>query len=163
MPRLPEVPRADAAPEVVKMYDMVFGKDRDPVANPGTSTGTPGNCWTVHANAPKVLTAYAAFDYTRSSLPGALRSLATMRTGYLKESQFVFSQQCKVARMSGVSEDKIASIPYWQIATCFDTRERAVLAYTDCLVLQSGRASDVLFETLRKEIGDETSSCSATS
>jgi hypothetical protein len=30
-----------------------------------------------------------------------------------------------------------------------------LLAYTDCLVLQGGRVSDVLFETLRKELGDE--------
>ena len=156
MPRLEQIPRAKAAPEATKFYDLVFGADRDPVANPGTATGTPGTWWTVHANAPAILTAYAAYDYSKSPLPAALRSLATLRTGYLKESKFVFSQQSKGARAAGVSEEKIQAIPHWQIATCFDARERAVLAYTDCLVLQSGRVSDVLFETLRAAIGDET-------
>ena len=41
MPRLRQVPRAEAEPDVAKMYDMLFG-DRDPVAEPGTATGTPG-------------------------------------------------------------------------------------------------------------------------
>ena len=42
MPRLRQVPRAEADPKVaVPMYDQLFG-DRDPVAEPGTATGTPG-------------------------------------------------------------------------------------------------------------------------
>ena len=36
------------------MYDRLFG-DRDPVAEPGTATGTPGDWWTVFANSPDVL------------------------------------------------------------------------------------------------------------
>ena len=51
MPRLRQVPRAEAPPEVQQMYDMLFG-DRDPVAEPGTATGTPGNWLTVVALVP---------------------------------------------------------------------------------------------------------------
>ena len=40
MPRLRQVSRADATPEIQTMYDLLFG-DRDPVADPGTETGTP--------------------------------------------------------------------------------------------------------------------------
>ena len=36
------------------MYKLLFG-DRDPVAEPGTATGTPGDWWTVWANSPDVL------------------------------------------------------------------------------------------------------------
>ena len=55
MPRLRQVPRAEADPKVaVPMYDQLFG-DRDPVAEPGTATGTPGNWWTVFALVPDVL------------------------------------------------------------------------------------------------------------
>ena len=35
------------------MYDQLFG-DRDPVKEPGTSTGTPGNWWTIFALVPEV-------------------------------------------------------------------------------------------------------------
>ena len=42
MPRLRQVPRADADPIATQMYDMLFG-ERDPVQQPGTATGTPGN------------------------------------------------------------------------------------------------------------------------
>ena len=39
---------------VLSMYDRLFG-DRDPVAEPGTATGTPGDWWTVFANSPDVM------------------------------------------------------------------------------------------------------------
>ena len=55
MPRLREIPRSEAnAPIVLSMYDRLFG-DRDPVTQPGTATGTPGDWWTVFANSPDVL------------------------------------------------------------------------------------------------------------
>ena len=55
MPRLRQVPRAEVtSPAVLSMYQRLFG-DRDPVAEPGTATGTPGNWWTVFANSPDVL------------------------------------------------------------------------------------------------------------
>jgi hypothetical protein len=47
MPRLKQVPRTDAPAQVQQIYDFVFGAGRDPVAEPGTETGTPGNWWTV--------------------------------------------------------------------------------------------------------------------
>ena len=56
MPRLREIPRAEAPNEyVLRAYDRMFGPDRDPVAEPGTATGTPGNWWTVFANSPELL------------------------------------------------------------------------------------------------------------
>ena len=47
MPRLSQVPRAEADAAVLPFYDALFGRDRDPVTQPGTATGTPGNWWTV--------------------------------------------------------------------------------------------------------------------
>ena len=37
---------------------------------------------------------------------------------------------------SGFTEEKVQAIKAWQVATCFSPVERAVLAYTDCLVLR---------------------------
>ena len=55
MPRLRQVSRAEAESKVVlKTYDLLFG-DRDPVTEPGTTTGTSGDWWTVFALAPDVL------------------------------------------------------------------------------------------------------------
>ena len=51
MPRLRQVSRAEVHESGRHLYNMLFG-DRDPVAQPGTVTGTPGNWWTVFAVVP---------------------------------------------------------------------------------------------------------------
>ena len=53
MPRLSEVPRSEVHPFGEVMYALIFG-DRDPVAEPGTASGTPGNWWTVTAQIPEM-------------------------------------------------------------------------------------------------------------
>lgn len=159
MPRLRQVPRAEATAEVVtRSYDLLFG-DRDPVAEPGTATGTSGDWWTVFANSPDVLEhanrGFALYRSSRRKLDPTLRELAQTRAGWARGSQFVFSQHCKSLRGLGCGEDKIAAIPHWAVATVFDDRERAVQAYADCLVLDGGRTPDGLFEALRTFLDDE--------
>ena len=51
MPRLRQVPRDEAHEAARTLYRMLFG-DRDPVAEPGTATGTRGDWWTVFAGVP---------------------------------------------------------------------------------------------------------------
>jgi alkylhydroperoxidase family enzyme len=156
MPRLKQIGRADARADVVAMYDRVFGADRDPVQQPGTATGTPGNWWTVHANVPDILRAFQAFDMgANTALPAREREIAIVRTGFLRESQFVFSQHCKAARASGVTQAQLDAIPHWQIADVFDAKQRLVLAYTDALVLQNGRVSGAVVQGLEDAFGDE--------
>ena len=122
MPRLRQVPRAEAPPDVQQVYDMLFG-GRDPVAEPGTATGTPGNWWTVFALVPDCFRhAVAGFGFYRSKarkLDPKLRELGQMRAGFVCESQFVFSQHCKAARDVGLSEEKIAAVPAWATADVF--------------------------------------------
>lgn len=159
MPRINEVSREDVtAPIVSLMYDFIFG-DRDPVAEPGTETGTPGDWWTVFANSPDVFEhAVAGFGLYQSSnrkLDPVLRELGQCRTGWAAQSQFVFSQHCKSLRGLEVSDERIAAIPHWEVADCFDETERVVLAYTDCLVLEHGRVPDGLFDALRARLSDE--------
>ena len=159
MPRLREVARADTDdPTVVGMYDYVFG-DRDPVAEPGTSDGTPGNWWTVFALVPPVLKhCVQGFAFYRSPerlLDPQLRELGQIRTGWARSSQFVFSQHCKASRGVGLTEEQIQSIPHWQVADCYSPVERAVLAYTDGMVIQGGRVADGIFTALKKHLSDE--------
>ncbi len=159
MPRLREVPKSEADEKVaLPLYAMLFGS-RDPVAEPGTATGTPGDWWTVFANSPATLKhAAQGFAYYRSEdrkLDPILRELGQTWAGWATGSQFVFSQHCKSLRGLSVSEEKIEAIPTWQTATCFDARERLVLAYADRLVTHSGRVPDALFDALKTEFSDE--------
>ena len=55
----------------------------------------------------------------------------------------------------GLTEDQITAIPHWSVAECYSDIERAVLAYTDSLVLERGRVPDGIFETLKKHLSDE--------
>ena len=160
MPRLREVSRRDAkAKVVVQAYDMLFGPDRDPVVDPGTETGTPGNWWTVFALVPDALDhAMRGFRFYQSpdrKLNPVFRELGQTRAGWLVGSQFVFSQHCKSCRRVGISDEKVAALKDWQVADCFTDEERAVLAYVDCLVALRGRVSDGIFAKLKSFLSDE--------
>ncbi len=159
MPRLRQVSRHETDDTLIlQMYDQLFGH-RDPVAEPGTSTGTPGDWWTVFALVPDVFRhAVQGFGLYRSPkrlLDPVLRELGQTRAGWVRGSQFVYSQHCKSCRALGMADDKIAAIPAWQVSDLFSPVERAVLAYTDCLVLDGGRTPDAVFDTLREHLIDE--------
>jgi alkylhydroperoxidase family enzyme len=158
MPRLGQVSRDDADPRTRLWYDLVFG-DRDPVAEPGTATGTPGDWWTVFANSPDILehcgAGFALYRDPKRRIDAQLRELAQTRVGWTCQSQFVFSQHCKSCREVGIDDEKIAAIPHWQVAGCFDDLERAVLAYTDALSLDRGRVPDGVFAVLKAHLDDE--------
>ena len=114
MPRLKQVSRVQATSEVVtKTYDLLFG-DRDPVAQPGTATGTTGDWWTVFANSPDILKhanqGFALYRTPDRKLDPVLRELAQTRAGWARGSQFVFSQHCKSLRGLKVSEEDRKSV-----------------------------------------------------
>ena len=159
MPRLREVPEAEASADiVVSMYTRLFG-DRDPVAEPGTATGTPGDWWTVFANSPDVMEhacrGFALYASPERKVAAELRELGQTRAGWLVGSQFVFSQHCKSCRALGMDEEKIAAIPAWSTSDQFSPVERVVLAYTDALVEGNGRVPDPLFAQLQAHLSDE--------
>lgn len=159
MPRLHEVPLAEADEKVaLPLYRLLFG-ERDPVAEPGTATGTRGDWWTVFAISPDTLRhAAQGFAYYRAperKLDPVLRELGQTWAGWATGSQFVFSQHCKSLRGLGVSEDKIAALPTWQTADVFDAKERLVLAYADRLVCHGGRVPDALFAEVKAAFSDE--------
>ena len=157
MPRLREVPKAEVTSEtILRSYDLLFG-DRDPVAEPGTATGTRGDWWSVFANSPDVfkhaVDGFALYRGERKLDP-VQRELGQTRVGWVKGSQFVFSQHCKSLRGLKVSEARIAAIPAWQTAGCFSEPERAVLAYADCLAA-GGRTPEGVFAALKSFLSDE--------
>jgi alkylhydroperoxidase family enzyme len=159
MTRLHQVSRAEAdAPIVTMMYDLLF-EDRDPVAEPGTATGTRGDWWPAFANVPDILEhaaqGFGLYQSPKRVLDPLLRELGQARAGWAAGSQFVFSQHCKSLRALGVDDEKIAAVGYWPAASCFSDLERYVLAFADCLVLDHGRVPDQLFKALHDELGDQ--------
>ena len=158
MPRLSQVPRAKPDAAVLPFYDALFGRDRDPVTQPGTATGTPGNWWTVFAHVPDcLLHMVAGFEFYRDrrrKISPRLRELGQARAGFARGSQFVFSQHCKALRAAKFSEAQIEAIGHWSSTDLFDELERAVLAYTDDLVLQGGRVSDGTFIALQEHLSE---------
>ena len=158
MPRLHQVPLAEATPEVAQMYERLF-PGRDPVESPGTATGTPGNWWTVFAGAPDIFNhaqaAFGMFSSKRRKLAPYHRELGLTRTGFAAGSQFVFSQHCKAARAAGISVEKVAAIPSWSSSPVFSDEDRVILGYTDDLVLGDGRVQQATMDSLKALMSDE--------
>lgn len=154
MPRVTPLPLGKAPDEIQQIYAEVFGA-RDPVCEPGTASGTPGNWWTAWGQVPGILRAFRAYPAAECPLNPQLRELAVLRTGYARASQFVFSQHCKSLRGLGVSDEKIAAIPHWTVSDLFNDQERTVLAYADCLSGADGRVPDAVFEKLKTFWDDE--------
>jgi alkylhydroperoxidase family enzyme len=156
MGRLRQVSKAEASPEIRELYKQFFG-ERDPVTEPGTATGTPGDYWTTFALVPDLL--FQARDCLMALMrPGRaleprLRELAILRTGIVGDSRFEYSQHLKVARMVGIAEDKLAAIKNWTTSDRFSDAERAVMAATDELV---GRnlVEDETFAALKQHLND---------
>ena len=160
MPVLRQVPRSEVTAEVVtRYYDRLFGPTRDPVAEPGTATGTPGDWWTVFALAPDIfqhaVDGFAVYRHPDRKIDPVLRELGQTRAGWVKGSQFVFSQHCKSLRGLGVSDEKIAAVPHWTVSDVFNDQERAVLAYADCLTAGDGRTPIEVFDKLKTFWTDE--------
>lgn len=166
MPRLSQVARADTThPVVHAMYDLVFGKDVEPVldaqegATSGTATGSEGDWWTTYALVPDILEhAVAGFVMYRSpnrTVDPVLREIAQSRAGWAAGSKFVYSQHVQALRGLGADEAKIRDIPAWSASDAYTRVERAVLGFTDAIVYDHGRVSDELFAILREELSDE--------
>lgn len=153
MSRLEPVARAAATTEVQAIYDDVFAPGRDPVAEPGTATGSAGDFWTVLANVPEVIVHARTFadDFVRSEereLTRSQRELVIVRAAFNVESKFEYSQHRKFLRATGYPDGKAAEIPVWTTSTVFGTDERALLALADEISLSGGRSQDSTYERL---------------
>ena len=155
--RVRQVSLAEAAPEIRKLYQQIFG-DRDPVAQPGTATGTPGDYWTTLALVPDILkmSADALFALLQPGrkLEPRFRELAILRTAITGDCRFEYSQHLKVARVMGIPDAKLRDIKSWSTSEDFDPAERAVMAAADELI---GRnlVEDATFAALKHHFSDE--------
>lgn len=158
MPRLRQLHRSEVSSEVLATYTRFF-EQRDPVSEPGTSTGTPGNWWTVFALMPDIMAYFQAGGALMRSnsriVTRYFTELSILRAAFVRGSKFVFSQHCKAGRAAGISEEKIREIPAWPGSEVFDAKERALLAYIDEFALCDGRVQDPTFTRLKGHFKDE--------
>ena len=140
------------------MYDFLFG-DRDPVAEPGTATGTPGDWWTVFALVPDIFpTASAASRVYRSPerrLDPLLRELGQTRAGWLTSASSCTRSIARAAAGSACRRRRSRRSRTGRSPTASTPVERALLAYTDYLVDQRGRVPDAVFDELHRHLSDE--------
>ncbi|MDB5584157.1 MAG: carboxymuconolactone decarboxylase [Bradyrhizobium sp.] len=163
MPRIRQTSLSEAHPKAQAYFRKVFG-DKDPAVSPGTVTGTPGHWFTSLALRPYV------FDHalgliemrgmlgaapTPSQLDPQAREVALARTGWAVQSQFIFSGECKIARMVGLTPEQVAAIPAWNVADVWTPLQRAILAYTDSIVLEHGRVAEGVVDALKAHMSDE--------
>jgi alkylhydroperoxidase family enzyme len=160
MPLLREVPLDEIKNEKVReWFKFIFG-DRDPVAEPGTPTGTSGNWWTVFANSPDVLLNSAEFIGIGASDKRAItprhKELGVLRQAWLNGCKFMYSQHCKLARsVGGMTQEEVSAVSYWQVSDLFSPVERALLALTDAIVSEHGRIDPKVIEVLRENLTNE--------
>ncbi|MEC3997084.1 carboxymuconolactone decarboxylase family protein [Actinacidiphila sp. DG2A-62] len=147
--------------DIREHYRRTFG-DRDPVAEPGTASGTPGDWWTTFALSPSVLRNSADFllmaadPESKLSLSPRHRELGVLRQAWVNGCKFIFSQHCKSARMfAGISDEEIAAIPNWQVSPLFTPVERALLTLTDAITSEHGRVEPKVVEVLQDGLPDE--------
>lgn len=140
------------------MYQRLFD-DCDPVAEPRTATGTPGDWWIVFTTSPAVLKhagrGFGLYASPDRKVPGELRELGQTRPGWLVGSQFVFSQHCKVWRGYGFAEGKSKRSRRGPCRTCSRRSSGRLLANTDALVLGFGRVDDAVFDAMEEHLDDE--------
>jgi alkylhydroperoxidase family enzyme len=155
--RLRQVSLAEAPPEIRRIYQLIFN-DRDPVAQPGTATGSPGDYWTTLALVPDILkmssdVLFALLQAGRKLKPQH-RELAILRTAIVGDCRFEYSQHLKLARQIGISQDKLQAIKSWTTSLKFDEVERAVMAAADEIVARN-LVEDATFSALKNHLSDE--------
>ena len=154
--RVREVSLTEATPTTREIYQKIFG-DRDPVAQPGTATGSRGDYWTTLAVVPDIFkmaseTVFALLQPGRVLDP-RYRELAILRTAIVGDCKFEYSQHLKVARMVRLSEERIQAIKGWTTSDQFDPVERALMAAVDEL-LSRNLVEDATFATLKRHFTD---------
>ena len=79
--------------------------------------------------------------------------IAILRVALLNGADYEYRAHVPFALQAGLTQAQIDALPGWQISGKFDDRERAVLAYTDC-VTREIRAPDAVFAELRRHFDD---------
>ncbi|MDG2308328.1 MAG: carboxymuconolactone decarboxylase family protein [Candidatus Binatia bacterium] len=91
---------------------------------------------------------------SRQQLAGNLRELAILRVAQLSSAEYEWVQHVPIAEMVGCTKEQIAALEIGDAtASCFEDKERAVLAFTD-EVLKDVRPTDDALTALKAHCPD---------
>ena len=99
-------------------------------------------------HAPKIARASRTMAYTLrfdAETPRLLRELAIIRTAQLLHAAYEMNQHRPLGLACGLSEAQIAAMPDWRASDLFDEPQRALLAYTEAMVLNRGEVDDATY------------------
>ena len=119
--------------------------------------GQPLNLHRALANAPKLLLGSSIMAYSirlEAVVPRVYRELAIIRSVQLNGGQYEEMQHRPMAMSCGLSLEQINAIGDWRMSTLFDTRQRAVLDWSESL-FQRGGPSDAQFVEIKKQFSDQ--------
>ena len=107
--------------------------------------------------APRLFDAFLAFSQS-NRLDKKLTQLVDIRASQLNRCAFCLDMHIKQASLLGEPELRLHHVSIWRESALFSPRERAALAWTEVLTdmhaAQAG-VSDVLYDAVREQLGDE--------
>lgn len=88
-------------------------------------------------------------------LGGVLVELVFLRVSQINGCAFCLGKHAKALRESGVAQEKLDCLAGWRLSERFDERERAALAWAECLTYVADRgAPDECYEPLKAHFSD---------
>jgi 4-carboxymuconolactone decarboxylase len=90
----------------------------------------------------------------KTELDGRLREWVIVRVASLTGVDYIVNQHVPaLTTPEGITEEELAELPRWRMATCFSEPERAALAYTDTMT-RDIEVPDTVFNELRRHFND---------
>lgn len=119
--------------------------------------GQPLNLHRALANAPKMLLGSSTIAYCvrfDAAVPRVYRELAIIRSVQLNGGHYEEMQHRPMAMSCGLSIEQVDAIDGWRMSTLFDSRQRAVLDWSESLFHEGG-PSDAHFADIKKQFSDQ--------
>jgi alkylhydroperoxidase family enzyme len=117
------------------------------------------NLHLTHAHAPKL--ARARRPYTKALrdecvVPRLLREIAIVRACQFVGCDYEINQHRPMVLAAGLSPEQFDALADWRSRSgLFDERERALLAYLDCLGLNKGEVDDATFAAMERHFSPQ--------
>lgn len=111
-----------------------------------------------YAAAPKLMQAYLGLSQLvgEAGLEPALLELVKIRASQINGCANCLNMHTAEARRAGESEQRLHLLAAWEEAPCFNSRERAALAWTEHLTLiAEKRAPDAVYQLIDAEFSKE--------
>jgi AhpD family alkylhydroperoxidase len=89
----------------------------------------------------------------KSLLAGQARELVILRVAVINGAEYEYRAHVPLALKEGLSREQIEALVNWEEASVFDSRLRAVLAYTDSMTRDIHVPEDI-FDGVRKHFND---------